>query len=68
MIMRWGPSPVATTSVVVGGVLVALALVGYVGTRRGHAAPFVAAALLLPYLLAGVVGYASVQRAASEVG
>ena len=65
-VMRWSPSPVVVTIFVVGGVLVALAFAAYVGTRRGHAAPFLAAAILLPYALAGVVGYASVQRAASE--
>lgn len=66
VVMRWSPSPVVVTSFAVGSVLVALAVAAYLGTRRGHAAPFLAVAILLPYALAGVLSYASVQRATSE--
>jgi hypothetical protein len=66
-LLRWAPSPVETTIVVVSILLVGLTVAGYLGTRRGHAAPFVAVALLLPYLLAGVVAWGAAQRAASEL-
>ena len=66
-LMRWAPSPIETAIIVVAVVLVLLAVVGYVGSRRGHAAPFVATALILPYLLGGVMAYGSAQRAASEL-
>lgn len=67
IVMRWGPSPIETTVVVVGGVILALAIAAYLGARQGHAAPFLAVAILLPYALTGVLAYASVQRAANEV-
>lgn len=50
--------------VVVALLLIALTVVGFLGARRGHAATFVAIALILPYLLGAVSAYASAQRVA----
>jgi hypothetical protein len=68
LLLRYAPSPVQTTVLVVGALILALTVTGYLGARRGHAAPFVAAALILPYLLAAVAAYAATQRAANELG
>jgi hypothetical protein len=68
VILRYAPSPVGTAITVVTLILVALAVTGFLGAKRGHAAPFVAVALILPYLLAGVTAYAGTHRLAAEVG
>lgn len=66
--LRFAPSPHEVAAAAVGVLLVALTVFGYLGTKRGSAAPFVAIALLLPYLLIGTVAYAGLQRTASEIG
>lgn len=68
LILRFAPSPVEIATLVVAVLLVALATFGYLGTKRGHAATFVAIALVLPYLLIGTVTYAALERASSEIG
>jgi hypothetical protein len=42
VILRFAPSPIDTGIVVVAVIVLALAVLGYPGARRGHAAPFVA--------------------------
>ncbi len=66
-VLRFAPSPVEITVVLLVILLGALAAFGFIGTNRGHAATFVAIALVLPYVLIGVVTYASAQRASSEL-
>ncbi len=67
-IVRFAPSPIEIATVVVLVLLAALGTFGFLGTRRGHAATFVAIALVLPYVLFGTLTYASAQRASSEIG
>lgn len=67
LILRFAPYPVETAFVVVPLLLIALAALGYVATTRGQAAPFVAIALLLPYLLIGALTYAGADRASAEL-
>ena len=68
LILRFAPSPFEITAVVVAVLLAALAALGYVATKREHAATFVAIALVLPYLLIGTMVYAGLERASSEIG
>ena len=67
LVLRFAPSPVEIATLVVTVLLVALAAIGYLATQRGHAATFVAIALVMPYLLVGTVLYAGAQRASSEI-
>lgn len=67
VILRWAPSPVETALAVGGVLLIALAVAGYLGCRRGVVAPFVAVALVMPYLLGGVAAYGGAQRAEAEL-
>jgi hypothetical protein len=67
-IIRWVSSPFGTVLLTLSAILIALAAVGYLGTRQGHAAPFVVIALILPYLIGGVGAYASAQRVSSALG
>ena len=67
VVLRWAPSPIETALVVGGILLIGLAVVGYLGSRSGVVAPFVAVALLLPYLLGAVVAYGGAQRAEAEL-
>ena len=67
-ILRYAPSPAEIAALVVGVLLVVLAALGYLATKRGQAATFVAIALVLPYLLIGTVAYAGLERASSEIG
>lgn len=67
LILRFSPAPGWVAFGVVGALLVGLAVAGYLATRRGQAAAFVAIALLLPYMMIGVVSYAGTQRVADEV-
>jgi hypothetical protein len=66
-LLRWAPSPAITTLVVVSMLLIALATLGFFGSRRGQAAPFVVVALLLPYLLVAAAFYGGAQRVANEI-
>jgi hypothetical protein len=66
LILRFASSPVGTAILAASILLTALTILGYLGSRRGHAAPFVAVALILPYLLGGAAAYASAHRVASE--
>lgn len=68
LVLRFSPSPVEVALGVVGALLVVLAVLGFLATKRGQAPVFVAIALLMPYLLFGVVTYGGAQRAADEVG
>jgi uncharacterized membrane protein YoaK (UPF0700 family) len=52
-IIRWVSSPFGTVLLALSAILIALAAVGYLGTRQGHASPFVVIALILPYLIGG---------------
>ncbi|MGJ9424011.1 hypothetical protein [Aeromicrobium sp. CF3.5] len=67
LIVRFAPSPIEFATLVLTVLLAILATFGYLGTKRGHAATFVALALVLPYLLIGTLAYASLERGASEV-
>jgi hypothetical protein len=67
VILRWAPSPVETALVVGSILLIGLAVVGYLGSQSGVVAPFIAVALLLPYLLGAVVAYGGAQRAEAEL-
>lgn len=68
LIIRFSPAPGWVALGVVGALVVGLAALGFLATRRGQAAAFVAIALLMPYLLVGVVFYAGAQRTVDEVG
>lgn len=68
LILRFASHPVEITAVVLTILLVALAVLGYLATRRGQAAAFVAIALVLPYALFATVSWASLERASSEIG
>lgn len=65
--LRYAPSPIETALVVVTVALLALAVIGFLGSRRGHSAIFVAVALILPYILAGAAFLAIAQRASSAL-
>lgn len=67
LIIRFSPAPGWVALGVVGALVVGLAMLGFLATRRGQAAAFVAIALLMPYLLVGVVFYAGAQRTVDEV-
>ncbi len=67
LILRFAPSPFGVALGVVGALLIALAVLGFLATRRGHAPAFVAIALLMPYLLFGVVSLGGAQRAVEEI-
>jgi hypothetical protein len=67
VIIRFVSSPAKTAIIVVALLLIALTVVGYLGTRRGSAAGFVAVALILPYLVAGAAALASAERVADEL-
>lgn len=58
---------VEAAALAVTGLLIALAVAGFVSAGRGHAATFVAIALVLPYVLGAVVAYASAQRVSDEI-
>ncbi|WP_375003881.1 hypothetical protein [Aeromicrobium sp. CTD01-1L150] len=66
-ILRFAPSPGEIATLVLAVLLVVLATLGYLATKRGRAATFVAIALVLPYLLIGTVAYAALERASSEL-
>lgn len=69
LILRFVPSyPVEIAALAVGLLLATLAVLGYLATKRGQAAAFVAIALVLPYLLIGTVLYGGLERASSEIG
>lgn len=65
--LRYAPSPIETALIVVTVALLVLAVIGFLGSRRGHAAIFVAVALILPYVLAGAAFLAVAQRASSAL-
>lgn len=67
LILRFAPSPVEVTIAVVVVLLIALTTLGYLASRRGQGAAFVAIALVLPYLVAASVIHASAARASSEL-
>jgi hypothetical protein len=67
LILRLMSSPIGTAILVVSMLLTILTIVGYLGAKRGHVAPFIAVALILPYLLGGTAIYASAQRVESEL-
>lgn len=67
LILRFAPHSVEIATSVVGTLLVCLAVLGYLATKRGNAAAFVAIALLLPYLLIAAVAYAELGRASSAM-
>jgi hypothetical protein len=67
-ILRWAPSPVETALVVGGLLLVGLSVAGYLGCRHGVVAPYIAVALILPYLLGAVAVYGSASRVSDELG
>lgn len=68
LILRFAPSPVEVAVLTLGVLLVALATFGYLATKRGSAAVFVAIALVLPYLLLATMALAGLERASSEIG
>src|SRR4051812_37090633 len=68
LILRFVASPILPVFLVVSALLLALAVSGYLGSRRGHAAPFLAVALILPYLIVGVGTLGTYQRVKDEVG
>ena len=67
LILRFAPSPVEVTIAVIAVLLIVLTTLGYLATRRGQGAAFVAIALVLPYLVATSVIHASAARASSEL-
>lgn len=66
-VMRWSPSPFEVSFFVSVPLLIALAVSAYFGAQAGHSAPFLAAAILLPFVLSAVFAYASIKRAATEI-
>jgi len=66
-LLRWASAPIATAVVALGLILIVLAVCGFLASRRAHAAPYVVAALLLPYAVAAAVVYGGTQRAADEI-
>jgi hypothetical protein len=66
-LLRWAPDPVETALIVSGGGLVVLAACGFLAARRGVVAPYVAVALMLPFMLAVSAGFGSAERISSEL-
>lgn len=67
VVLRWSPEPVLAALGVTGLLLVALTVCGFVAARRGVVAPYVAIALLLPYLLAASTALGSAERVSNEL-
>lgn len=67
VILRWAPSPVEVAAVIGGLLVIGLSVAGYLGARRGVLAPYVAVALVLPYLLAAATIYGSASRVSDEL-